>query len=77
MSVTSRHCSVLLRKDVVVGQELTLEIQELSRRGDGIARVNGKVIFVPGAKPRDIVKLQITRVMPNHAEAVVIAPQPI
>ena len=42
---------------------------ETSRRGDGIARVKGFVIFVPNTKPGDKVKVKITRVGRTYAVA--------
>ena len=37
-------------KPVEMGKEYEVEISEVSRRGDGIARIQGFVIFVEGAK---------------------------
>ncbi|MEM2025433.1 MAG: TRAM domain-containing protein [Desulfurococcaceae archaeon] len=48
-------------KPVVVGQEYDVEITEISRRGDGLARIQGFVIFVPGTNKGDKVKVRITR----------------
>ncbi|BDR91613.1 hypothetical protein Vsou_07060 [Vulcanisaeta souniana JCM 11219] len=42
---------------------------ETSKRGDGIARVKGFVIFVPNTKPGDKVKVKITRVGRSYAVA--------
>lgn len=56
-------------KPVQVGQEFDVDIQELSRRGEGIARVQGLVIFVKNAKPNDHVKIKITRISSRFAEA--------
>ncbi len=42
---------------------------ETSKRGDGIARVRGFVIFVPNTKPGDKVKVKITRVGRSYAIA--------
>jgi predicted RNA-binding protein with TRAM domain len=54
------------------GQELDLTISDVSRRGDsGIARVNGFVVFVPGAQPGEKVHVRIVRVKPNYALAAV------
>ena len=52
---------------VEVGKEYDVEIQDIAREGDGIARVEGFVIFVPEAKVGDKVKIQIDRVMRRFA----------
>lgn len=41
--------------------ELELEIESLSNNGDGIARVNGWVVFIPYALPGDKVRARIWR----------------
>ena len=43
-------------KPVELGKEYDVEIQEVSRRGEGIARIKGLVTFVPNTKPGDKVK---------------------
>ncbi|MFQ6064702.1 MAG: TRAM domain-containing protein, partial [Candidatus Bathyarchaeia archaeon] len=40
-----------------------------SRRGDGIAKIQNFVIFVPGTKVGDKVKIRITRVSSRYATA--------
>jgi len=47
---------------VKVGDELTLKIEAVGEKGDGIAKVKGFVIFVPGTKAGDEVKVKITKV---------------
>lgn len=42
-------------------QEYEADIEELSRRGDGIAKIEGFVIFVPNTKQGEHVKFKITR----------------
>lgn len=44
-----------------------VEIVEKSRRGDGVARVEGFVVFVPGAEPGQRVKVQIEKVGDTYA----------
>jgi predicted RNA-binding protein with TRAM domain len=56
-------------KPVQVGQEYDVDIQELSRRGEGIARVQGLVIFVKNTKPNDHVRIKVTRISSRFAEA--------
>jgi len=59
-------------KPVKVGDELDVTISEISRRGDGLTRVQGFVIFVPNTKQGDSVKIKITQVKPSHAIGQVI-----
>lgn len=51
------------------GKEYEADITELSRRGDGIAKIEGFVIFVPNTKPGDHVKFKVTRVARRYAIA--------
>ncbi|HEY9246757.1 MAG TPA: TRAM domain-containing protein [Candidatus Methanoperedens sp.] len=44
-------------------------IEGVAREGDGIARIQGFVIFVPGTKVGDKVKIKIERVMRKFAIA--------
>ena len=50
------------RCPVQLGEELEVDITEFSPKGEGIARVQGLVIYVPNAKPGDHVKIKITRI---------------
>ncbi len=59
-------------KPVEIGKEYDVEIEELSRRGEGIARIKGLVCFVPDSKPGDHVKIRITRISRRFAEAEVV-----
>jgi predicted RNA-binding protein with TRAM domain len=49
-----------------------VDIQELSGRGEGVARVQGLVIFVKDTKPTDHVKVKITRISSRFAEGEVV-----
>jgi len=51
------------------GKQYEVDIKELSRRGDGLARVEGFVVFVPNTKPGDHVKIQVTQVRDRFAIA--------
>ncbi len=51
-----------LKKPVELDKEYEAEIEDISRRGDGIARIEGFVIFVPNTKKGEHVKFKITRV---------------
>jgi predicted RNA-binding protein with TRAM domain len=55
-----------------VGKEYNVEIQEKSRRGDGIARIEGFVIFVPEAEVGDHLVIKIERISNRFAEAQII-----
>ena len=48
---------------VNVGDELDLTIEAVGEKGDGIAKVKGFVIFVPGTKQGEIVKVKINKVL--------------
>lgn len=49
-------------------------IESIARKGDGIARIQGFVIFVPGTKVGDQVKIKIEQVMPKFAIAALDEP---
>ena len=59
-------------KPVEEGKEYDVDIKEISRRGEGIARVEGLVVFVPNTKPGDHFKINITRVSNRFASGEVI-----
>ena len=54
------------------GDELILKIEDFSNLGYGIARVEGFVIFVENSCPQDVVKIKLTKVTKNYANADVI-----
>jgi predicted RNA-binding protein with TRAM domain len=56
-------------KPVKVGDELDVTIEAVAQKGDGIAKVQGFVIFVPGARQGETVKIRITDVRGRHAIA--------
>jgi len=56
-------------KPVKEGEEHEVTIQAISRMGQGIAKIEGFVIFVPETKIGDRVKIRITRVGPRFATA--------
>jgi predicted RNA-binding protein with TRAM domain len=51
------------------GKEYKLTIVDMGKQGDGIARLQGLVIFVPGAKPGEEVDVRIKKVGRNCAFA--------
>jgi predicted RNA-binding protein with TRAM domain len=56
-------------KPVETGKEYDVSITETSRQGDGIARVDGFVIFVKGGQPGQETKVKITQVGRRFATA--------
>lgn len=52
---------------IVVGKEYDVNIEDIAREGDGIARIEGFVIFVADTKVGDMVKIQIDKVMRRFA----------
>ena len=59
-------------KPVEMGKEYEVEISEISKRGDGIARIQGFVIFVAGAKSGQKAKIRITSIGDRFAKAEVV-----
>jgi 23S rRNA (uracil1939-C5)-methyltransferase len=57
---------------VAKGEELELRIDSLAYGGNGVARLNGFVVFVRRGLPGDTVRARVTQVKRNHAEAVVV-----
>ena len=54
---------------VEAGKEYEVEIEDIAKQGDGIARVEGFVIFVPETKVGDKVTISVDRVMRRFAIA--------
>lgn len=57
----------------------SIEIEDLTSDGDGIAKYDGMVVFVAGAIPGDVARIRITKVLKNYAYArteQVIVPSP-
>jgi predicted RNA-binding protein with TRAM domain len=52
-----------------LGEELEVEITELSPKGEGIAKSQGFVIYVADTKPGDRVKIRVTRITEKTANA--------
>jgi 23S rRNA (uracil1939-C5)-methyltransferase len=60
-------------------QELDLTVDSLAYGGNGVARLDGFVVFVRRGLPGDTVRARVTKVQRRHAEAVataVLAPGP-
>ena len=54
---------------VLAGAVHDVAIEGIAREGDGIARIQGFVVFVPGTKVGDHVTIKIERVMRKFAIA--------
>ena len=63
------HGKGFKRSPVELGEELEVDIKELSSKGEGIARVQGLVINVPDTKLDDHVKVKITQIRGKAANA--------
>jgi len=53
-------------------EELDLRIESLAYGGNGVARLNGFVVFVRRGLPGDVVRARVTKVKRNHAEALAV-----
>ena len=60
-------------KPVEVGKEYDIEVTEISRQGDGIARVQGFVVFVKNGKVGQKVKVKVDQVGNRFATATVVS----
>jgi 23S rRNA (uracil1939-C5)-methyltransferase len=61
-------------------EELELKIDSLAYGGNGVARLNGFVVFVRRGLPGDTVRARVTKVQRRHAEALateVLEPSPL
>lgn len=66
------HGKGFKRYPVELGEELEVDILDLSPKSEGIARIQGFVIHVPGANLGVRVKVKITRVGEKAATAEII-----
>lgn len=48
---------------VRVGEELDVTIEAVGEKGDGVAKKNGFVLFVPGVKAGQQVRIRVTKVL--------------
>src|SRR5881275_3629095 len=54
---------------VTKGDEVEVDVESLAFGGNGVARLDGFVVFVRRGLPGDRVKARVTKVKRNHAEA--------
>jgi predicted RNA-binding protein with TRAM domain len=66
------HGKGFKRYPVALGEELDVDIAELSPKNEGIDKVQGYVINIPNAKPGDHVKIKITKVGDKTANAEIV-----
>ena len=59
-------------KPVETGKEYDVQISEIGRKGDGIARVQGFVIFVKDGKVGQNAKIRVTQVGNRFATAEIV-----
>lgn len=57
---------------VKVGEELTVLVEAVGEKGDGIAKKQGFVIFIPGVKQGQNVRIRITKVLSKVGFAEVV-----
>lgn len=60
------------KKPVEVGKEYSVSISDISRRGEGIAKVEGFIVFVPGTKVGQNVRIKVTQVSERFASGQVL-----
>jgi predicted RNA-binding protein with TRAM domain len=60
------------RPPIEVGDVRSVKIEALGSSGDGIARISGFVVFVPGTNVDDEVNVRITKVLRKYAFAEVV-----
>jgi 23S rRNA (uracil1939-C5)-methyltransferase len=57
---------------VAKGEELELDVESLAFGGNGVARLDGFVVFVRRGLPGDRVRARVTKVKRSHAEALAV-----
>lgn len=58
------------------GEETEVTIEAVGAKGDGIAKIEGFVVFVPNTRKGDKVRIKITKVLANMAFAEVAGQLP-
>ena len=54
------------------GKTYNVTIQDIARLGDGIARIEGLVVFVPSTEIGNEIQIKLEKVLPNIAFATVV-----
>jgi predicted RNA-binding protein with TRAM domain len=60
-------------KPVEIGKEYDVQVTEISRKGDGVARIQGFIIFVKGGKVGQKTRIRVTHVGDRFATAETIS----
>ncbi len=64
---------------LTIGDTLTADVHALAYGGDGVARCDGRVLFIPESAPGDHLRVRVTQVKKRYARAVcldLITPSP-
>lgn len=67
------HGSGFRPKPVEQGQVYTLTVQEMSKKNDGVAKVNGFVIFVPNGQIGQTYQVKITKIGNTYAVGEIVS----
>jgi predicted RNA-binding protein with TRAM domain len=67
------HGKNFKRIPVEVGDELEVNITDVSPSGNGLSKIQGYVIHVPNAKPRERVRIKINQVGDKTANGDIIS----
>jgi len=60
------------KRPVTLGERVRVEIEALAMGGDGVARVDDYVLFVPGTTPGDTVSAEVTETRATYGKARVV-----
>jgi 23S rRNA (uracil1939-C5)-methyltransferase len=55
-----------------IGEELEVDVIDMSPNGEGVAKIKGFPVFIKNAKPNEHVKIRITNLISGCADAEVI-----
>lgn len=58
------------------GEEHTVTIESVGAKGDGVAKINNLVVFIPGCKEGERVNIKITQVRQKFAVATLTGEEP-
>jgi predicted RNA-binding protein with TRAM domain len=61
-----------IQKPVEVGKRYEVDVTEISRKGDGIAKVQGFVVFVENGKVGNKIRVEIKEVADRFAKATIV-----